>query len=281
MHQIAAEVGTWDVFILNAGHTPEPGPIARTNLSDYWKAYEVHCPTTTSYSNPHTADNTTTQTNVKSVIIAALAFIPTANRAHATMLGVMAGAICFSPAGSPGLSAYLNSKIAKLKTLEFLAAENPRIFVASVHPGMVDTGIFQRSGAKPELFPMDSGEFLSLPLVVFTNFLDCDLSACSVLHDVEAGSCTLFVDMESTLACLHIASSSYLVRTFHGLALQPRSSFPAREICVGKLGCGRVESCSVEDTREPPYGHRYCRMACITHVRIIRSGASAHQHVEK
>lgn len=41
MKTIAAEVGTWDVFILNAGHLPKPGPIASADISDYWAAYEV------------------------------------------------------------------------------------------------------------------------------------------------------------------------------------------------------------------------------------------------
>ena len=76
------------------------------------------------------------------------------------MLGVTAGALVFPPASTPGLSAYLTSKMAMVKTLEFLAMENPSVFVASVHPGMVDTGLFRKSGAKPEMMPMDSGEFV-------------------------------------------------------------------------------------------------------------------------
>ena len=98
------------------------------------------------------------------VIIAATAFLPTANKTHASMLSITAGALVFPPVGTPGLSAYLTSKLAVVKMLEFLAAENPNIFVASVHPGMVDTGIFRKSGAKPETLPMDSGEFINLPL---------------------------------------------------------------------------------------------------------------------
>ena len=80
------------------------------------------------------------------------------------MLGVTTGALVFPPVGTPGLSAglsaYLTSKLAAVKTLEFLVAENPNIFVASVHPGIVDIGMFRKSGAKPETLPMDSGEFI-------------------------------------------------------------------------------------------------------------------------
>ena len=95
---------------------------------------------------------------MKSVIIAAAAFLPSANKVHATILGVTTGALAFPPAGTPGLSAYLTSKIAAVKALEFLAAENPRVFVASVHPGLIDTAIFRKSGAMPETLPMNSGE---------------------------------------------------------------------------------------------------------------------------
>ena len=75
------------------------------------------------------------QTNVKSVIIAAQSFFPTANKAHAAVLGLTTGAVALPPQVAVGLSAYMASKTAMIKTLEFLAAENPKIFVASVHPG--------------------------------------------------------------------------------------------------------------------------------------------------
>ena len=78
------------------------------------------------------------------------------------MLGVTAGALVFPPQVISGLSAYLVSKIAVAKTLEYLAAENPNLFVASVHPGMIESTIFNKSGAKAEELPMDSGESLHI-----------------------------------------------------------------------------------------------------------------------
>lgn len=41
IRQIAAETGTWDVLILNAGHIPKPAAVVAANISDYWQAYEV------------------------------------------------------------------------------------------------------------------------------------------------------------------------------------------------------------------------------------------------
>ncbi|KAL6720840.1 hypothetical protein ACLMJK_002765 [Lecanora helva] len=137
MNQIATDIGTWDVFILNAAYIAEPTTIASANISQYWASYE---------------------TNVKSVVVAAIAFLPTANKTHATILGVTAGALHFPPSVTPGLSSYLTSKLAMTKILEFLAVENPSVFVASVHPGMIDTEIFRRSGATPDMLPMDSSK---------------------------------------------------------------------------------------------------------------------------
>ena len=193
MHEIATEVGTWDIFILNAGHIPDPTSIASANLADYWKSYEVCTsspPMLPMY--PRMSNRTIAQTNVKSVIIAATAFLPTANKTHASLLGVAAGALNFPPAGTPGLSAYMTSKIAMVKTLEFLAAENPGLFVASVHPGMIDTGVFRKSGAKPEMLPMDSGELISIPL----------------LNSMWSLDQTLFLSLDSLTKRARIALSS-------------------------------------------------------------------------
>ncbi|KAL8905999.1 MAG: hypothetical protein Q9207_002284 [Kuettlingeria erythrocarpa] len=135
MRQIAADAGTWDVLILNAGHVPKPATIATAQISDYWQGYE---------------------TNVKSVLIATQSFFPTANTTGAAVLGVTSGALAFPPQVTVGLSGYMASKTAMVKTLEFLAVENPTMFVASVHPGMIDSTIFRASGSTPDQVPMDS-----------------------------------------------------------------------------------------------------------------------------
>lgn len=100
------------------------------------------------------------QVNVKSIVVAAKAFFPTANPEHAAVLGNTAGSICLpTEMVNIGISGYLTSKLAQIKTLEFLAAENPHMFVCSVHPGMIETKIFLKSGASPDALPMDTGEF--------------------------------------------------------------------------------------------------------------------------
>lgn len=59
------------------------------------------------------------------------------------MIGVNAGMIQI-PAGvgpAKGNSAYSSSKMAQIKMVEFLAAENPDMFIASVHPGIFATDL--------------------------------------------------------------------------------------------------------------------------------------------
>ncbi|KAI9677981.1 MAG: hypothetical protein M1822_008089 [Bathelium mastoideum] len=51
------------------------------------------------------------------------------------------------------MSSYISSKLAMIKFLEFVAEENPNIFVASMHPGTIDTATYDKSGRVP--MPLD------------------------------------------------------------------------------------------------------------------------------
>jgi NADP-dependent 3-hydroxy acid dehydrogenase YdfG len=136
MKQIASTVGSWDILVLNAAHVLTPGPIVDASLHYWWQQYE---------------------TNVKSVVIASQSFIPTAEPG-AALYAITAGAFVMPPAYTPGLSAYLTSKIAQSKVMEFVAAENPNLFVCTVHPGMIETDVFRSSGADPNQLPIDDGK---------------------------------------------------------------------------------------------------------------------------
>ncbi|CAD6591509.1 MAG: hypothetical protein ASARMPRED_005468 [Alectoria sarmentosa] len=134
LESVAATAGTWDILVLNAGFITTPVSIAGTHVDDWWQSFE---------------------TNVKGAITTVKAFLSTANSHHAAVLGVTTGVSGFPATMLPGLSAYAGSKLAQVRFLEFLAAENPNIFVATVHPGMVETAMFLKSGAQPEVMPMD------------------------------------------------------------------------------------------------------------------------------
>jgi NADP-dependent 3-hydroxy acid dehydrogenase YdfG len=48
----ASEIGTWDVLIINAGYMSTPGPSMKSDVNEWWKAFEVKEPMHEA-SNPH------------------------------------------------------------------------------------------------------------------------------------------------------------------------------------------------------------------------------------
>lgn len=89
------------------------------------------------------------------------AFLPYRNN-DASIIGVNANLMTL-PASSPmamGASAYVCSKIAQMKLLEYVSAENPDLFVVSVHPGGVDTDMLRSSGIYDKVDPalLDDGK---------------------------------------------------------------------------------------------------------------------------
>ena len=89
------------------------------------------------------------------------AFLPSRNK-DASIIGVNANMVTMetsNPALS-GVSAYTCSKVAQIKLLEYVAAENPDVFVVSAHPGIVLTDMAESSGKKVLIPPefIDDGK---------------------------------------------------------------------------------------------------------------------------
>lgn len=103
------------------------------------------------------------QTNVKGTFLALKAFMPFAEPSHATVLSLVTGMAALPAKNLPSLSSYLASKLAQTKVIEFLSVENPNIFAATIHPGIVETAIFKKSGADSTKLPMDKGQSGFLP----------------------------------------------------------------------------------------------------------------------
>ncbi|KAK7962719.1 short chain dehydrogenase [Apiospora aurea] len=130
----AAAIGKWHILVLSSGYCPDPAPVALSTPGEWWKGFE---------------------TNVMGTLLAAKAFLPTADTL-ATILGLTSDTSLVPAPYLPGLSAYVASKLTQAKVYEFLAAENPDLFVATVNPGMVETDNFNRSGGKADQLPMDT-----------------------------------------------------------------------------------------------------------------------------
>ena len=94
-------------------------------------------------------------------MVATHAFLPLRNK-DASIIGLNANMVTL-PASNPvsmGASAYICSKFAQMKLLEYVSAENPDLFVASVHPGVVDTDMLRSMNRDGKVNPavMDDGE---------------------------------------------------------------------------------------------------------------------------
>lgn len=152
---VAAQAGAWDILILSAAFVSSPASVAESPVEDWWQSFEVgsiqtHAATTSLSSitpsdqyKGHNGCNKGFTPDRKSIARR------DPRNDHCTS--------GLQPAMLPGLSAYIGSKLAQVQFLEILAAENPNVFVASVHPGMVETSLFRKSGAKDEALPIDEG----------------------------------------------------------------------------------------------------------------------------
>lgn len=63
----------------------------------------------------------------------------------------------------PGFSAYSASKLAQTRIGETFAAENPNIITFNVNPGMIQSAMWEKSGADASIMPMDAGKYRKQP----------------------------------------------------------------------------------------------------------------------
>lgn len=101
-------------------------------------------------------------------MVTARAFLPSRNP-DASIVGISAN-IMTVPASSPfavGASAYCCSKFAQAKMLEYLAVDHPDLFVASAHPGCVETDMLRASLMQLDPAMLDDGMYFpSLPCLL-------------------------------------------------------------------------------------------------------------------
>jgi NAD(P)-dependent dehydrogenase (short-subunit alcohol dehydrogenase family) len=121
-HQVRVTFGAWDIFVHNAGYLPDAVSLAGADTDDWWKGFE---------------------TNVKFPHIFAKHFL-TKCRPNATFVSLSSAVLHFPASAMTGLSSYSASKLAQLKLNEYLAAENPHLRVFNVHPGSVETPMYEK-----------------------------------------------------------------------------------------------------------------------------------------
>ncbi|KIW89283.1 uncharacterized protein Z519_10136 [Cladophialophora bantiana CBS 173.52] len=138
-HHIRVELGAWDVFANCAGYLPDLTTLAGADEEDWWKAFEI---------------------NVKFSAHFAKHFIPKC-RPNATYIGTNAAACHLRASHFPKISSYLASKLAMTKLDEYLADENPRLRVFTVHPGVIATKMAEK--VMGDLNQLPAGDLLDEP----------------------------------------------------------------------------------------------------------------------
>ncbi|KAI0480179.1 putative NADP(+)-dependent dehydrogenase [Xylariaceae sp. FL0804] len=155
LQSVASSIPRWDVMVLAAGYLSGPGTMVESDADDWWKSFE---------------------TNAKGTYLCIKSFAPTADPSHATVLALTSGMTAPPAKTLPGLSAYLASKLAVMKMIEYLPAEQPNIFAATVHPGLVESDMFYKAGGDPTKLPVDKVQlpahfllWMSSPEAAFLN----------------------------------------------------------------------------------------------------------------
>lgn len=132
---------TLDALVANAGHLPAPAPLATADPDDWWRAYEV---------------------NVKGVFLLAQHFVrcaaPGAVFVNTSTMAAHVGC-------APAFSGYVGSKVGAAKVVEGLQGEVPGLRFVNVHPGVVETGMFVKSGMRLECNDPDLSSHFFLWLI--------------------------------------------------------------------------------------------------------------------
>jgi NAD(P)-dependent dehydrogenase (short-subunit alcohol dehydrogenase family) len=121
-HYIRVALGAWDIFVHNAGYLPDAVSLTGADTDDWWKGFE---------------------TNVKFPQIFAKHFLSKC-RPNATFISLSSAVLHFPVSAMAGLSSYSAAKLAVLRLNEFLAAENPTLRVFNVHPGSIETPMYEK-----------------------------------------------------------------------------------------------------------------------------------------
>lgn len=129
-----------DILVANAGYLPEPGPLASSETSEWWRGYEI---------------------NVLGTYLLGKYFLNQSQpvRGKPVFVGVNTGAAHMGPAAGP-MSGYVSSKLATASVVEFLQSENPNIKAFNVSPGIVKSDMADKANM-PHLPPQDSPELMA------------------------------------------------------------------------------------------------------------------------
>ncbi|KAL2863999.1 SDR family oxidoreductase [Aspergillus lucknowensis] len=128
---IAAALGTKGILVLSAGYVSTLAPIKEAPTDEWWQSFE---------------------TNVKGTMIPSKVFLPTANPERAAIIGITSALLTLPAETTATASAYFTSKLAVVKFTEYLAAENPTVFLLQPYTQELSTPL---SSENPEAIRRD------------------------------------------------------------------------------------------------------------------------------
>lgn len=119
---VKQELGAIDILVANAAFLPKVETLQDADPEEWWKGFEV---------------------NTKGAFHCCRAFLPVA-APGAVLVDVSSGRVHL-PA-LPTSSGYMASKLAATKIYETFGVENKNISVVHIHPGVIDSDLFQKTG---------------------------------------------------------------------------------------------------------------------------------------
>ncbi|KAH8817328.1 hypothetical protein F5884DRAFT_842590 [Xylogone sp. PMI_703] len=146
------KVGPIDILIANAGYLSEPGPIATSDTTEWWKSFE---------------------TNVFGTYLLSKYFLnqQPAPKGTPIFISVNTGVAHLGPLAGH-MSAYGTSKLAAASLVEFLDTEYPHIKAFNISPGVIKSEMADKAN-NPNFPPTDS-PYLPANLMVWLSSPESD-----------------------------------------------------------------------------------------------------------
>jgi len=133
VRKAAKDIGEWDVLVLNAAYLPAPGLLGNSDLDDQAMGWAV-----------------AVQGNVQVIY----SLLPQ-HKPNSAVVAVSTGAVSFPGNMLQGNAVYMALKTGLAKLMEIMSAEVPDCRWVTLHPGAVETDMFEKSGFRGAV-PMDS-----------------------------------------------------------------------------------------------------------------------------
>ena len=131
--EVVKSIGRVHVYVANAAYYPDSGRFTDVPVEELWRGFEI---------------------NVKGLMIGAQAFLKSTALSDVAFINISSAAVHFRYFGSQG--AYVASKIAATRLMDYIAEENPHLRVYNLQPGLLPTEMAAKTGIDPSTVTLDT-----------------------------------------------------------------------------------------------------------------------------